>query len=399
METLLFQYEEAGDLLEEPLYHQSGIPDPMIGQRLGAYRIEREIGSGGMRVVYVAERADNSFQRRVAIKVIRRGMDSDFILRRFRHERRILAALDHPNIARLLDGGATDTGLPYFVMEYIEGQPLYAYCDSHRLNLRERLTLFCQVCEAVNYAHQRLIIHRDIKPNNILVTPAGVPKLFDFGIAKLLNPEISSDTLPVTAAVTRMMTVEYASPEQVEGLPITHLSDVYSLGVLLYELLTGHRPYRFRTRQPYEMARVICEEQPESPSTALDRTDNVVPVAQVDSDAITIRHLCDMRRETPDGLRRELSGGLDDIALRALRKDPLQRYQSAAALGEDLERYLKGHPISAPRSLPGLSKGSYLKGRTGRTSGLEGLPEVGNRLETSAKSVAVLPFKMIANAG
>jgi len=407
VETLLTQYEAAGNLLDQPVYDQSGIqhlasllsnePDPLIGQRLGAYRIEGEIGSGGMGVVYLGERADDAFQRRVAIKVIRRGMDTDFILRRFRHERRILAALDHPNIARLLDGGATDTGLPYFVMEYIEGQPLYAYCDSHRLNIRERLKLFCEVCKAVDYAHQRLIIHRDIKPNNILVTPAGVPKLFDFGIAKLLNPEISSDTPPVTATAMRMMTVEYASPEQVEGLPITHLSDVYSLGVLLYELLTGHRPYRFHTRQPYEMARAICEQEPESLSTSLDRTDNLVPVAHVDSDAMTIRHLSEMRQETPDSLRRELSGGLDDIALKALRKDPAQRYQSAAELGEDLERHLAGHPISAPRSFPGISTGSIPKGRTVRTGGLayQHLTEVENRLETSGKSVAVLPFKMI----
>ncbi len=407
VETLLTQYEAAGDLLDQPLYDEVGIqdlassmtaePDPMIGKRVGAYRIEREIGSGGMGVVYVAQRADAAFQRRVAIKVIRRGMDTDFILRRFRNERQILAALDHPNIARLLDGGATDTGLPYFVMEYIEGQPLYAYCDARRLDLRERLGLFRQVCDAVNYAHQRLIIHRDIKPSNILVTEAGLPKLFDFGIAKLLNPDISSDTPPVTATAMRMMTVEYASPEQVEGGPITHLSDVYSLGVVLFEILTGHRPYRFRNRQPYEMARVICEEHPELPSTALNRTDNLLPAGHSESNSVTIEQLCDLRRETLDGLRRELSGGLDDITLKALRKDPTARYQSAAELGEDLGRFLQGHPISAERSVQAISKLSAPTGQTDSTNSLEhrDLLEMQSRLQPGDKSVAVLPFKMI----
>jgi serine/threonine protein kinase/tetratricopeptide (TPR) repeat protein len=407
VETLLTQYEEAGDLLEQPLGDEIGIqdlaslitskPDPMIGQRLGAYRIESELGSGGMGVVYVAERADDVFRRRVAIKVIRRGMDTDFILRRFRYERQILAALDHPNIARLLDGGATDSGLPYFVMEYIEGQPLYAYCDVRRLDLRERLALFRQVCNAVHYAHQRLIIHRDIKPNNILVTESGVPKLFDFGIAKLLNPDISSDTPPITATAMRMMTVEYASPEQIEGLPLTPLSDVYSLGVLLYELLTGHRPYRFRNRQPYEMARVICEEQPESPSTSVNRTDNLVPLVRMDSQSITIEHLCEIRGETPDGLRRELSGGLDDITLKALRKDPAERYQSAEELSEDLGRYLEGYPISAERSVDTRSKASTNTGQGSSTRALQYRDslDLQNRLQTSDKSVAVLPFKMI----
>jgi eukaryotic-like serine/threonine-protein kinase len=407
VETLLTQYEDAGDLLDQPFCDEIGIEDlvslmtskadPMIGQRVGAYRIEREIGSGGMGVVYVAERADDAFRRRVAIKVIRRGMDTDFILRRFRYERQILAALDHPNIARLHDGGATDTGLPYFVMEYIEGQPLYAYCDVRRLDLRERVALFRQVCDAVNYAHQRLIIHRDIKPNNILVTESGVPKLFDFGIAKLLNPDISSDTPPVTATAMRMMTVEYASPEQIEGSPLTHLSDVYSLGVLLYELLTGHRPYRFRNRQPYEMARVICEEEPELPSTAVNRTDNLVPLSQVDSNAITIEHLCEIRGETPDGLRRELSGGLDDITLKALRKDPVERYQSAEELSEDLGRYFRGHPISAERSVTARSKVSTQTGQSGRTAtpGHRDSCEMQHHLPTTDKSVAVLPFKMI----
>jgi serine/threonine protein kinase/Flp pilus assembly protein TadD len=407
VETLLTQYEEADNLLDQPLYGRSGLqdlaasiknePDPLIGQRLGAYRIEREIGSGGMGVVYVAERADEAFQKRVAIKVIRRGMDTDFILRRFRHERQILAALDHPNIARLLDGGATETGLPYFVMEYIEGQPLYTYCDVQHKTLRERLTLFGQVCDAVDYAHQRQIIHRDIKPNNILVTEAGVPKLFDFGIAKLLNSEISSDTPPVTATAMRMMTVEYASPEQVEGKSITHLSDVYSLGVLLYELLAGHRPYRLRNRQPYEVARVICEEQPEPPSDAVNRTDNLLPVAHVESSEATVRQMCEVRRETPDSLRRELSEGLDAIVLKALCKDPAERYQSAAELAEDLKRYLAGHSISAQRSFPAISKRPKQVGHTERPAAVEhqGRLEGRTRHDTGDKSVAVLPFKMI----
>ena len=198
---------------------------------------------------------------RVAIKLVKRGMDTDFILRRFRKERQILAALDHPHIARLLDGGTTDDGLPYFVMEFIEGQPLYRYCDAHNLSIAERLRLFARVCDAVHYAHQKQVIHRDIKPSNVLVTSEGVPKLLDFGIAKLLNPDLAGDiTHDPTATAMRLMTPEYASPEQVQGAPTTPSTDVYSLGVLLYELLTGHRPYRLVNRAPHEIARVICEE-------------------------------------------------------------------------------------------------------------------------------------------
>ncbi|HYY57819.1 MAG TPA: serine/threonine-protein kinase, partial [Pyrinomonadaceae bacterium] len=331
VEALLTQYESAGDFLDAPLQERSGLQalaalmdtdaDPMVGRHIGAYRIEREIGRGGMGAVYLATRADNAFQRRVAIKVIKRGMDTDFILRRFRHERRILAALDHQNIARLLDGGATETGLPYFVMEYIEGEPLYAYCDARRLGVRERLRLFCQVCDAVAYAHQNQVIHRDIKPSNILVTAAAVPKLFDFGISKLLNPELVSDTAPQTATAMRLMTVEYASPEQVQGLPVTFLSDVYSLGVLLYELLTGHRPYRFRNRMLHEMARVITEEEPEPPSVVVTRPDNLLPEAGAEFETMTVERACELRGATPVVMRRELTGNLDRITMKALRKE------------------------------------------------------------------------------
>ncbi len=202
----------------------------VIGRRLGAYRIERELGRGGMGSVYLAVRADDEFRKRVAIKLIKRGMDTDFIVRRFRNERQILASLDHPNIARLLDGGSTDDGLPYFVMEYVEGQPLYLYCDEHKLTIVQRLKLFREVCAAVQYAHENLVIHRDLKPGNILVTAAGTPKLLDFGIAKLLNPDIATHALDPTTAAMRLMTPEYASPEQVRGEPIGAVSDVYSLG-------------------------------------------------------------------------------------------------------------------------------------------------------------------------
>ena len=390
VEQLLAQYAAAGDFLTQPILESNGLEavaallsgdgDPMIGQRLGAYRIEREIGRGGMGAVYAAVRADNAFSRRVAVKVIKRGMDTDYILRRFRHERQILAALDHPNITRLLDGGATETGQPYFVMEYIEGQPLYHYCDVRRLSVRVRLELFCQVCDAVEYAHQSQVIHRDIKPSNVLVTTSGIPKLFDFGIAKLLNPELAPDTSPQTATSMRMMTVEYASPEQVQGLPVTFLSDVYSLGVLLYELLTGHRPYRFRSRVLHEMARVIAEEEPELPSVAVGRPDTMLSVAHVDQEAPTIGHLCELRGDTPENLRRTLAGSLDNITRKALRKDPAERYQSAAALREDIAHYLAGRHVSAPLYFPQAAKP---------------MRDAAEQASADEQSIAVLPFKLI----
>src|SRR6185369_279467 len=216
--------------------------DSMIGHHVGPYRIEREIGRGGMGTVYEAWRADGEFQHRVAVKLVRGGLDNNFVIKRFRNERQILAALDHPNIGRLLGGGTTESGYPYFVMEYIEGRPLYQYADRQGLNVADRLRLFTLLCDAVQYAHEKLVIHRDIKPTNILISATGVPKLLDFGIAKLLNPELVSDTTPQTTMGVRLMTIEYASPEQVQALPVTFLSDVYSLGVILYELLTGHSP-------------------------------------------------------------------------------------------------------------------------------------------------------------
>src|ERR1041384_8320581 len=204
VESLLSQYDSAGELLDEPIYGNTELSalesfiedkDPMIGRRLGAYRIERENGRDGMGAGYEASRADNEFNKRAAIKLVKRGMDTDFILRRFRKERQILAALDHPHIAGLLDGGTTEDGLPYFVMEFIEGQPLYSYCDSNNLNVNDRLKLFVAICDAVHYAHQKQVVHRDIKPSNVLVTSAGIPKLLDFGIAKLLNPQLAGDKI------------------------------------------------------------------------------------------------------------------------------------------------------------------------------------------------------------
>lgn len=235
-----------------------------VGRRIGAYNILEEIGHGGMGEVYRAGRADGQYEKEVAIKLVRGGYDTAVVLERFRHERQILASLDHPNIARLLDGGTTDEGIPYLVMELIEGTPIDQYCDAHGLNVTERLRLFLQVCSAVQYAHQRLVIHRDIKPGNILVTKDGVPKLLDFGIAKILDPENSA-----AATVEGPMTPEYASPEQIRGEPITTATDVYSLGVVLYQLMAGRSPYPVNTRTPHEFARAICEFEPERPSVAI----------------------------------------------------------------------------------------------------------------------------------
>jgi len=238
-----------------------------VGRRIGAYEILEEIGHGGMGEVYRAGRADGQYEKEVAIKLVRGGYDTAAVLDRFRHERQILASLDHPNIARLLDGGTTDDGIPYLVMELIEGTRIDEYCDAHALNITERLRLFLQVCSAVQYAHQRLVIHRDIKPGNILVTKEGVPKLLDFGIAKILDPSAGAE-----ATIAGPLTPEYASPEQIRGEPITTATDVYSLGVVLYQLLVGRSPYPSNTRTPHEFARAICEFEPERPSIAVMRS-------------------------------------------------------------------------------------------------------------------------------
>ncbi|MGZ6971825.1 MAG: serine/threonine-protein kinase, partial [Thermoanaerobaculia bacterium] len=244
--SLLAASEEATDFLETPAVPSAAdvVVEEPERQHVGPYRVIRLLGSGGMGHVYLAVRADEQYQKRVAIKVVKRGTDTDFVLRRFRQERQILAGLDHPNIARLLDGGNTEDGLPYFVMEYVEGEPITTFCERRGLEVRERLRLFRTVCGAVQFAHQNLVVHRDLKPGNILVTADGVPKLLDFGIAKLLNPELSPQTIDMTAANLRLFTPDFASPEQIRGERITTASDVYSLGALLYELLTGRRPYR-----------------------------------------------------------------------------------------------------------------------------------------------------------
>src|SRR5215210_2165163 len=386
VESLLTQYDSAGELLEQPVYGNTEMSalesfvedkDPMLGRRLGSYRIEREIGRGGMGAVYEASRADNEFNKRAAIKLVKRGMDTDFILRRFRKERQILAALDHPHIGGLLDGGTTDDGLPYFVMEFIEGQPIYRYSDAHNLSIVERLKLFRGVCDAVHYAHQKQVIHRDIKPSNVLVTSAGVPKLLDFGIAKLLNPELAGEiTHDPTATAMRLMTPEYASPEQVQGAPTTPTTDVYSLGVLLYELLTGHRPYRLVNRAPHEIARVICEEAPAPPSIIITRADDLLPSLYAGDEATTLKHLYTTRGSTLESLRRALSGDLDNIVMQALRKEPEWRYQTAADLRDDITRFLEGRPIL---DLPDPPNASMVL-----------RPD-----STSENSLAVLPMKLM----
>jgi serine/threonine protein kinase/tetratricopeptide (TPR) repeat protein len=336
-------------------------PERPIDQNVGPYRLIREIGRGGMGAVYLAERADDEFRRQVAVKVVKRGMDTDFIVRRFRNERQILASLDHPNIARLLDGGTTREGLPYFVMEYIEGVPFGTYCDEQRLSTAERLKLFRSVCSAVHYAHQNLVIHRDIKPANILVTPDGVPKLLDFGIAKLLNPDLSPFTLEATESAVRLMTPDYASPEQVRGAQITTASDVYSLGVLLYELLTGHKPYRITSYQPHEIARVICEQEPEKPSTAINRVEQGTRPVSTGPASLTPQSVSRSRDSRPEKLRRQLEGDLDNIILMAMRKEPERRYASVEQFAEDVRRHLEGLPVIARKDTLGYRGGKFIR--------------------------------------
>lgn len=307
-------------------------------QQLGAYRIIETLGQGGMSVVYRAERADDQFDQTVAVKVLRGVLDPE-VIQRFRAERQILAALDHPNIGRILDGGTTSNGRPYFVMEYVDGRPITEYCDAYRLSIEERLDLFCTVAETVQHAHRSLIIHRDLKPSNVLVREDGTVKLLDFGIAKVLDAG-SRDSLaaPPTQTGRQLMTPEYAAPEQVKGEAITTATDVYALGILLYELLTGRRPYRLEQRSPYDVVRTVCETDPTRPST--------VATASRD-DASDPEAIAAARDTDPSQLERRLRGDLDAIVLKALRKDPDARYDTVSALADDIEAYREGRPVRA----------------------------------------------------
>ena len=299
--------------------------DPMsvleVCRCAGPYRLVRPLGSGGMGIVYLAERADGHFEQRVAVKVVRQHADTPFLLERFKEERRILATLEHPNIARLIDGGTTESGLPYVAMEYVEGEPIDVFCRTHRLTLRQRLELFREVCAAVHYAHQHLVVHRDIKAGNILVTGEGVPKLLDFGIAKLTQTNLTEDH---SVTLYRLVTPESASPEQLQGKPITIAADVYALGVLLFRLLTGQSPYGNEPASETDLIRAVCERPPDVPSAAARRApaEDGIPIAQIPAD-------------------------IDAIALKALRKEPERRYGSVDQFSEDIRRHLEGLPVSA----------------------------------------------------
>jgi eukaryotic-like serine/threonine-protein kinase len=330
--------------------------EQLLGKEIGPYTVLRQLGEGGMGAVYLALR-QAPFKRYVALKVIREGATSNDARQRFEVERQILASLDHPSIARLLDGGVTEDGRPYFAMEYVDGLPLTRYADEHRLGLGERLRLFQTVCAAVHYAHQNLVLHRDLKPSNILVTAEGHVKLLDFGIAKLLNPLLSPVSPVMTRTEFRVMTPEYASPEQVRGEPLSTASDVYALGVLLYELLTGGRPHRLAGRSTHEIIQILSREEPRRPSLVV--TPAVAPPHE-DADQATPAARAYARATSPERLQRRLAGDLDTICLHALRKEPNRRYTSAEQLGEDVERHLRGQPVLAHRDSRSYRLGKFV---------------------------------------
>jgi non-specific serine/threonine protein kinase/serine/threonine-protein kinase len=313
-----------------------------VGERIGPYTLRGEIGEGGMGVVYRATREDVGMT--VALKLVRHGrLASPEHLRRFLLERRVLGRLDHPNIARLLDAGVTESGLPYLVMEHVDGVPMDRYCDSHRLTVEERLALLGDVCDAVHYAHRHLVVHRDLKPFNILVTGEGVVKLLDFGIAALLE-EGARGEARLTRTGLAMLTPEYAAPEQVKGEPVTTASDVYALGLLLFELLTGARPFRSESRSTPDLLRAICEEEPRPPSDAVRRLASRAGNGAEESRAEAV---AEARRTSLARLSRRLAGDLDTIVLEALRKEPERRYHSASELRDDIDRHISGLPVRA----------------------------------------------------
>lgn len=351
--SLIESFEKAGSFIDIPpgmnafsgLMENGEILAPE--QRIGPYQIVRELGSGGMGAVYLAKRVDEQFHKLVAIKIVKPTFWNTVVFQQFRKERHILAGLEHPNIARVLDGGTTSEGLPFLVMEYIEGTSIDTFCNQHKLSIRERLQLFLKICAAVQSAHQKLVVHRDLKPGNILVTAEGEPKLLDFGIAKLLDPNAWDVSLEQTQTGLRMMTPRYASPEQIRGEAVTTATDVYSLGIVLFELLTGLHPYLRTQSNRIEIEQAICDTDPHRPSTAINWL-NTRERQDSTTDSITPQELVSQRSESsPKRLRQRLEGDLDTILLKALQKNPAQRYSSVEQFAEDIRRHLDGLPVLA----------------------------------------------------
>ncbi|HVE57283.1 MAG TPA: serine/threonine-protein kinase [Pyrinomonadaceae bacterium] len=390
VEALLASADEAEDFIEDPaltrvshLVTAEKMPS-YIGKQIGAYKIEKEIGKGGMGAVYLARRADREFDKKVAIKLIKRGFDTDEIIERFRHERQILAALEHPNITRLIDGGSTEDDLPYLVMDYVEGLPLNKYCAVNAVSLDARLDIFLKICSAVTYAHQNLIIHRDLKPSNVIVSDDGTPKLLDFGIAKLTAPN-SSATLGAAQTTFRVMTPEYASPEQVNGQVVTTASDIYSLGVVLYELLTGQRPFRIRTNSAQEISRIITDTSPTRPSESLRRGEE--EKGRKGEEIKFVDGKISSTPQLPFSLS-QLKGDLDNIILMAMRKEPERRYSSVEQFAEDIRRYLNGLPVIAREDSFGYRAEKFVKrNKAGVAAGLGiALSLVGGLIATSRQA-------------
>ncbi len=366
VESLLAANEDAASLLEKPSWWDSGLEwlqaesaDPLVNRRVGAYRVLRRIARGGMADVYLGIRADRLYRKFVAIKLLKPGLDNEEVRRRYHTELETLAVLDHPNIVKLLDGGTTEDGKPYLVMDYIQGVRIDEYCDRHRFSVSERIELVRTVCAAMQHAHQNLIVHSDLKAGNILVTADGAPKLLDFGIAMLLKAGLSA-MAGLTAPGRRAMAADSASPEQIRGEPITTASDVYALGVLLYRLLTGHGPFRLKTGGAVELERAICERDPEMPSEAMSRVEEVVYPDGLPHtlSAETVSHT---RDGTPEKLRRRLHGELDSILMMALRKEPQRRYTSVDQFSEDLRRHQAGLPVIACQDTWRYRAGKFMR--------------------------------------
>jgi serine/threonine protein kinase len=364
VESLLASHDDASGFLAKPVapdlgytLHYSGEESAEYpsGFRAGPYQLEKRIGRGGMGSVWLASKPDGP---KVAVKLVRRGMDTSEILRRFRMERQVLASLDHPNIARLIDGGSTPEGMPFLAMEYVEGTPIDQFCESRASAITDRLKLFRDVCAAVQFAHQNLVVHRDIKTGNILVTQAGVVKLLDFGIAKLLRTDLSTLEMAQTRPELRPMTLDYASPEQVRGEAITTSTDVYSLGVLLYKLLTGTMPYGVSTRDPEAIRKAVLETEPRRPSSVILADDtHAIPQATQKIEVRTEETRALARKR----LKKKLSGDLDLIILKALRKEPPKRYLSVEQFSEDIRRYLEGRPVIARIDTPGYRFAKFVR--------------------------------------